>query len=56
MFGWLVPKTKSCSLIPCVGVVPSSMSVVHEWLVMIRKPKPPGFLTENDSIPYAAMS
>ena len=56
MFGWLVPKTKSYSLIRCAGVVPPSMSIVHEWSVMIRKTKRPEFLTEKDSIPYAAMS
>ncbi len=43
-------------LIPGAGVVSPSMSVVHKWYVMIRKHEPPEFLTENDSIPYAAMS
>ena len=56
MFARLVPETKPCSLIPGVGIVSTSMSVVHEWYIMIRKPKLPEFLTVNDSIPYAAMS
>ncbi len=56
MFGRFVPETKSCGLIPGAGVVSPSMSFVHKFYVMIRESEPPEVLTENDSMPYAAMS
>jgi hypothetical protein len=56
MIGRFVPETKSCGLIPGAGVVSPCMHVVHEWYIMIRESEPPEVLTENVSIPYAAMS